>query len=340
MSIPSSMSDFIFHAEEGDDFPSPSEKQKINKAIDRAKFIIDKFGNRPDVIEEKFHLADLYVGRGSEGDYEEASKIYDELLARHPYPYLKARCLIGKAELAIPEIKKEEIPISLDICHTAQDVLNKLGKDEKMLPAFPFFRDKAFIIEAELRVTRDETDKKGKHLDHDYAIKIYEQIIKDRKSNWYFRARANLGKAELLSFHYPSKVWEGIRLCEKAANLLRTRPRDYFAQKSIVVEAELLINRAKKEDFKKAQSLLSSLVDKGYVYPDLMARTKLNLAQISRQPKAEKFLKEVTEMDGLDPYITKKSIQIEKKLKELPLEKKPVKKKRKKQSKIKACRNR
>jgi len=329
------MSDFIFHAEEGDNFPSPSEKQKINKAIERAKFIIEKFGNRPDVVEEKFHLADLYVGRGAEGDYEVASHLYDELLARHPHPYLKARCLIGKAELAIPEIKKEEIPVALDICYSAQDILKKLSKEEKMLPTFPFFRDKAFIIEAELRVTRDEMNKKGKHLDHDAAMKLYEQIMKDRKSNWYFRARANLGKAELLSFHFPSKVWEGIRLCEKAANLLRARSRDYFAQKSIVVEAELLINRGKKEDYKKAQSLLNELVDKGYIYPDLMARTKLNLAQISRQPKAEKFLKEVTEMDGLDPYITKKSKQVEKKLKEVTPKKKPAKKKPKKAKKKK-----
>ncbi|NQU16793.1 MAG: hypothetical protein HQ564_01900 [Candidatus Saganbacteria bacterium] len=307
------MSDFIFQAEE-EEFPSPSEKNKINKAIDRANFIISKFGNRPDVVEEKFHLADLYVGRGSEGDYDLASQIYDDLLSRHPYPYLKARCLIGKSELAIPEIKKEEIPVSLDICNSAQTILKKLSKDEKMLPTFPFFRDKAFIIEAELKVTRDETDKKGKHLDHIAAQKIYESIMKDRKSNWYFRARANLGKAELLSFHNPSKVWEGIKLAEKAANLLRGRPQDYFAQKSIIIDAELRMNRGNKDDLKKAQELLNNLVNRISVYPDLLARTKLDLAQLSRHPKAQKLYEEVIEMEGLDPYILKKSKLVEEKL--------------------------
>lgn len=314
MGIPSSMSDFIFQAEE-EGFPSPSEKSKINKAIDRANFIISKFGNRPDIVEEKFHLADLYVGRGKEGDYEKASALYDELLALHPYPYLKARCLIGKSELAIPEIKREEIPTALDICSSAQEILKKLSKDEKTLPSYPFFRDKAFIIEAELKVTRDETNSKGKHIDHDAALKIYEKIIKDRKSNWYFRARANLGTAELLSFHYPSKVWEGIRLAEKAANLLRGRPHDYFFQKSIIIEAELRTNRGKAEDLKRAQSLLNDLVKKSPVYPDLLARTKLDLAQISRHPKAEKLFKEVIEMEGLDPYIVKKSKLLEEKFK-------------------------
>ena len=308
------MSDFIFHEEEGS-FPSPSERDKINKSIDRAKFIISKFGNRPDIVEEKFHLADLYVGRGDAGDYEKAGQFYDELLALHPYPYLKARCLIGKAELAIPEIKKEQIPVALDLCHTAEEVLNKLAKEEKQLPSYPFFRDKGLIIEAELRVTRDELDEKGKHLDHLYAQKIYGRIIKDRKSHWYFRSRANLGLAELFSFHYPTKAWEGIRLCEKAANLLRSRPHDYFAQKSAVVGAELRINRGKEEDIKKSQETLTGLLKAKDIFPDLLARAKLDLAQISRHPKAEKLYHEVIEMEGLDPYIVKKSKLLEEKFK-------------------------
>ncbi|MFC1496073.1 hypothetical protein ACFL52_01515 [Candidatus Margulisiibacteriota bacterium] len=309
------MSDFIFHSEE-DDFPAPSEKDKLNKAIERAEFIIKKFGNRMDIIEQKFHLADLYVGRGKKEDYSKASNFYDEILAVRPSPYLKARCLIGKAELAIPEIKKQQIPFAIDLCQSAQQILKKLPKEDKMMPTYPFFRDKAFITESELRVTRDEADEKGNHFDHNISLKIYEKLIKDRKSNWYFRARANLGKAELISFHFPKKLAEGIRLCEKAQNLLRGRPQDYFAQKAKIVEAELRINRGRSEDLKKAQLLLNDLTKKAYIYEDLKARTLLDLAQISKHPKAKKLYKEVVEMEGLDPYIIKKSKIVEKKLEE------------------------
>lgn len=315
MGIPSSMSDFIFK-NEGDIFPSPSDKEKINKAIDRAQFIINKFGGRPDIIEEKFHLSDLLVGRGERKDYTQASQYYEEILSLRPHPYLKARCLIGKAELAIPEIKKEEIPRAIDLSQNGQEILKKLPREDKLIPSYPFFRDKAFIIEAELRVTRDESDEKGEHLDHELAMKIYESIIKDRKSNWYFRARSELGKAELISFHYPKRVSEGILLCERASNLLRSRPQDYFTQKARIVEAELRINRAKDTDLKTAQQLLNELSKKAYVFPDLIARAKLDLAQISKHPKAKKLYKEVVEMEGLDPYILKKSKMIEQKLEE------------------------
>ncbi len=303
-SVPSSMSDFIFNAEDQEGFPSPSEKDKLKKAIERAEFIIGKFGNRPDIIEEKFHLADLLVGRGHPGDYERAGKIYDEILSIRPYPYLKARCLIGKAELAIPEIKKEQIPTAIDLVRSALEILHKLPKEEQALPSFPFFRNKAVVIEAELCVTRDE----GK--DHDHAQKLYEGIIKDRKSHWYFRARAELGKAELLSFHFPKKTGEGIKLAERAAHLMKNRPHDYFSQKALIIEAELRINRGKSDDIKKAQNSLNDLLKRGEIYPDLAARAKLNLVQISKHPKAQKLFDEVQEMEGLDPYIIKKSKQI------------------------------
>jgi hypothetical protein len=45
-----------------------------------------------------------------------------------------------------------------------------------------------------------------------------------------------------------------------------------------------------------------------------LARGRLNLAEISRSPAARKYLKEVEEMEGLDPYILDKVKQVEKKL--------------------------
>jgi len=47
----------------------------------------------------------------------------------------------------------------------------------------------------------------------------------------------------------------------------------------------------------------------------LVARAKLNLAEVSRHPKAKKLSREVLEMEGIDPYLAEKAKLIEKSLK-------------------------
>lgn len=311
MGIPSAISEHISKIES--EYPAPSEKATLNKAIEKAKKLIQNFPYRPDIIEEKFHLADLYVGRGNPEDYEAASELYEEILKSGADPYLKARCLAGKAELIVSEIKKEEKSKALEYCKEAQNILVALPKEEKNLPTFPFFLAKAHVIEADVLTSRDRVDKKGKHIDHINAIKIHEKIIKNKKAPSYFRARSLLGKAELLLYHYPRKLSESVALCSKALILLKNREKDYFHLKSKIIEAEARIQRGIRDDFKRAENLLKTVIVAD-VYPDLTARAKLSLAEISRHPKARKLLKQVQQTEGLDPYIVQKVKQLQKKI--------------------------
>ncbi|MFA4905821.1 MAG: hypothetical protein WC645_04885 [Candidatus Margulisiibacteriota bacterium] len=299
MGIISPIMSFIVDRESG--FPAPSEREKINKALEKYRSILKKFPQRADSGEIKFGMADLLVGRNDPGDYGKALSLYEDILKTSSSPYLRARAQVGKAELLVPGIKKEAIADALAICDTAR---KNLGKAE----ISDFFVAKTFIVEADLRLVRDEAG------DHKKALGIHEKLAKNRKTHWYFRARAQLGKAELILYHYPAKLTEGITLCEKAANLLRERKGDYFNQKTKLIESELLLRRGKKEDFKNAETLLKQLVEEAHPYKDLLARGRLDLAEISRTPAARKYLKEVEEMEGLDPYILDKVRLVESKL--------------------------
>ncbi|MBU0573000.1 MAG: hypothetical protein ABIJ26_01540 [Candidatus Margulisiibacteriota bacterium] len=307
MGIPSSISEHIYKSE--DSFPAPSERLKLNKAIDTTRRFISQHSDRLDIIEEKFVLADLYVGRGEPGDYEAAKNLYHDILDRGGNPYLRARTLIGLAELSVPY--RNETTAAIELCERAGKLLQKLDREVHNFPTFSFFRSKAYVIEADLRITRDE---KG---DHQKALKLHEKIIKDKKAHWYFKGRALLGKAELILYHYRKKLNEGINLARKAHTLLKGRPGDYFTIKSRIVEAECRVQHGTRRDFEIAERLLIEVVKSPYVYTDLMARAKLDLAEIQEIPKAQQMLKEVQEMEGLDPYIAQKVKLLETKLSEM-----------------------
>lgn len=292
-------------------FPAPSEHEKINKTIHKYQEIIKNFPHRADLREIKFGLADLYVGRNEPGDYEHAGKIYEEILKESGDAYLRARARVGKSELLTPGIKKEAIPYALELCEKAR---KDLGHDLS-----DFFAAKTYIIEADLRLVRDKKD------DHKTCMKIHEKLIKERQAHWYFRARALLGKAELILYHFPRKVSQAITLCERSFHLLKDRRGDYFREKVRIIQAELLMRRGRIKDFKAAQKLLSDVIKEPHAYHDLIGRAKLDLAEISKNPKAIKLYKEVLQMEGLDPYLTDKARLIAKKLKE----KEKAKKKRK-----------
>ena len=53
-----------------------------------------------------------------------------------------------------------------------------------------------------------------------------------------------------------------------------------------------------------------------FAYKGLIARAKLDLADVVSHPKAAKLLKEVHEMEGLDPYLIEKARLIEATLKQ------------------------
>ena len=300
MGIISPITEFSMKMEE--DFPAPSEKEKLNKLIDRDSKLIKSFPFRADIGEIKFRLADALVGRGSLGDYERASAIYEEILQNYGSEYLRARAQIGKAELMSPGIRPEAIKGALSLCDTARKNIKSDLSD--------FFMAKTYIIEADLRLVRD--DKKEK--DHEKALFLHEKLINERKAHWYFRARAMLGKSELVLYHYPKKLSEAIALCERAEKLLSERKGDYFALKTKLIKAQLLRRRGKGSDIKKAEDNLSEIIKSQTYFIDLVARAKLELAEISRQPKADKLLSELNQMEGLDPYIIQKVKMVEEEL--------------------------
>jgi tetratricopeptide (TPR) repeat protein len=318
MAILSPIISYIVDKELG--FPIPSEREKINKALKRYRYILSQHPKRSDAPEIMFGIADLLVGRGEPGDREEAVKLYDQILLKTPPDYLKARALIGKAELTIGV--PEEFGNAISFCEKARKILGADVSD--------FFAAKTYIVEAELRLARRD---KG---DWATALELINRVVKEKDAHWYFRGRALLSKAEIILYRDPDDLNTALKLCDFALKELKSRPDDYFANKGRVLKAEILTRRAQKVDFQKAEKLLTEVVKMPFPYKDLVARAKLDLADIVTHPKAAKLLKEVHQIEGLDPYLIEKATIIEKALKEetRPVNHlkaaKPKKKKRKK----------
>ncbi|MCX5750546.1 MAG: hypothetical protein NT099_02560 [Candidatus Saganbacteria bacterium] len=298
MGILSPVMAFIVQQELG--FPAPSEKEKIEKAIKRYKFILAQYPNRSDIREIMFGMADLLVGRGEGGDYKQAQRLYQNIIETSGSAHLTARAKIGLAELYVPSGKGAEIADAIALCDSAS---KHLGKD-----LANFFAAKAVIVEADLRMTRDATN------DHNLALKLFEKLAKNKKAHWYFRARAFLGIGELILYHKPGKLNDGIKSCQDALKILKERTDDYFYIKSKVILSELYIRRAKKEDFEKAQKLCKEIIASKSGYSDLVNRSKLNLAEMLKNPKAIKLYQEVMESEALDPYLINKAKEVEKTL--------------------------
>ncbi|NQT30291.1 MAG: hypothetical protein HQ596_06945 [Candidatus Saganbacteria bacterium] len=298
MGVLSPIMDYVVQKEYG--FPAPSEREKLGKALKRYQYILGQYPNRADIGEIKFGMADMLVGRGEGGDYKNALRLYNNILEAGASPYLTARTKLGKAELYVPAGKIKEIADALELCESAA---KNLGKDLSN-----FFVAKVIIVEADLRMTRDATG------DHARTFKLFEKLIKNKKAHWYFRARAALGIAELILYHKPNKVGEGIKSCQEALKLLKERTNDYFFFKTKVILAELNIRRGKKDDFARAQRLCKEVATAKNPFSDLANRAKLDLAEISKNPKAKKLYAEVMESEALDPYLIAKAKEIEKTL--------------------------
>lgn len=298
MAVLSPIMSYIVDKEIG--FPIPSEKEKINRALRRYRNILAQHPKRTDAPEIMFGIADLLVGRGDPGDYAEAVKIYDQILLRNPPDYLKARALIGKAEQMIGN--PSEFGNAISLCEKARQIL---GKDVS-----EFFAAKSIVVEAELRLARRD---KG---DWAIALELINRVVREKEAHWYFRGRALLSKAEIILYRNPKDLGPTLKLADFCLKELVSRPDDYFTNKGKVVKAEILARRAKKGDFEKAEKLLTEVLKMLFAYKDLIARAKLDLADIVAHPKASKLLKEVHQMEGLDPYLIEKASLIEKALKE------------------------
>jgi tetratricopeptide (TPR) repeat protein len=281
-------------------FPIPSEKEKINKALRRYRNILAQHPKRSDAPEIMFGIADLLVGRGELGDKEEAMRTYDEILLRNPPEYLKARALIGKAELLIGI--PEEFGNAISLCEKARQAM---GKDLS-----EFFAAKGLIVEAELRLARRD---KG---DWATALELINRVVKEKDAHWYFRGRALLSKAEIVLYRNPDDLATALKLVDFSLKELASRPDDYFANKGKIVKAEILSRRQRKGDFPKAEKLLTEVIKMSLNYKDLIARAKLDLADVVAHPKATKLLKEVHDMEGLDPYLIEKASIIEQAIKQ------------------------
>lgn len=287
--------------EEESSYPSPSAKVKINKAIGRYKLLSegDKWKNYMDDI--KFALADLLIARGEEKDYDEALKFYDFIISKSHNKTLKGRAMIGKAELSIQGVAKIETDEALKMC---RDGKKMLGSDLR-----EFFVAKGLAVEAELFVK-----KSGKKSVRE-ASKLFGKLIRKRHANPYFRARAMVGKGELVLYHGADSLSNGIKLCEEARKILHDRTLDYFYIKAKVIEAELLAKRGSGADLNRAEDLCKKVILSPLANKDLSARAKLTLAEISKRDRAEQLYEEVLEQEGIDPYLIEKAKFTEKALK-------------------------
>jgi tetratricopeptide (TPR) repeat protein len=293
MSLMSPLMSYIVDKEVG--FPIPSEREKINKALRRYRSILAHHPHRSDIPEIMFGIADLLVGRGDSGDHAEAMKIYDQILLRNPPEFLKARALIGKAELLIGI--PEEFGNAISLCEKARQIL---GKD-----ASEFFAAKTSIVEAELRLARRDKGDWAK------SLELINEVVKEKQAHWYFRGRALLSKAEIILYRNPEELGPALKSVDFSLKELATRPDDYFANKGKILKAEILVRRGRKGDLEKTEKLLTEVLKMSFSYKDLIARARLDLADIVSHPKAVKLLKEVHQMEGLDPYLIEKASLVE-----------------------------
>lgn len=298
MAVLSPIMSYIVDKEIG--FPIPSEKEKINKALRRYRQILSQHSSRSDATEIMFGIADLLVGRGEAGDWAEATKLFDQILHRLPPEYLKARALVGKAELLIGDRGTFDDAISL--CEKARQILGKDLSD--------FFAAKTYLVEAELLISRNGSG------DWNRAKKLLDKVVGEKKAHWYFKGRAFLAKAEISLYQKPKDLSSPLKLADASIKEMNSRTDDYFYLKGLVLKGEILTRRAKKGDFERAAKLFNEVIKSASAYKDLIARAKLDLADVASRPKAEKMLDEVNEMEGLDPYLAEKARLVAQALKE------------------------
>jgi hypothetical protein len=140
-------------------------------------------------------------------------------------------------------------------------------------------------------------------------------VVKEKNAHWYFKGRAFLSKAEITLYRKPQDLSSPLKLIDAGLKELKSRPDDYFTNKGRVLKAEILTRRDKHGDFERAEKLLVEVVKMSFAYKDLIARAKLGLADIVNHPRATRLIREVLQMEGLDPYLIEKASVIESSIK-------------------------
>jgi hypothetical protein len=303
MGILSPIMSFIVDREPS--YPSPSEKVKLSKVIGRYRLLLKTIAWRYDVGEIKFGLADLLVGRNDPGDYKEALKLYDDILKAIASPYLRARALAGKAELMIRSESIKDVQEAVGLARSASKIIKKeIGSND-------FFYQKAQVVEAELLQAR-----LGTPADLKLANRIFENIIKNEKSNAYFKARAMVGVSELKTYSAPLKdLKKYAEYCHSAEVLLAERPSDYFMIKARVVESEILTRIDPKKNVNKIISLCNQVILSKTADIHLILRAKLIKADVSKRDNALTLIKEVKASKELPDYLAEKAKVVEKAIK-------------------------
>jgi hypothetical protein len=159
-------------------------------------------------------------------------------------------------------------------------------------------------VEAELLMKKNgKEDKKT-------ALKLLEKLFKNDLADPYFRARAITNHAELMLYDPKTDINAELQICLNAIELLKDKPDDYFSIKAKLLQGEYISRRMARYDKSRATGVFMGIIGNKKADPDLAARAKIDLAEISENKKAGKLLKEVLASKNLDPYLTEKAAAV------------------------------
>ena len=245
--------------------------------------------------EIRFGLADLLITRDDPGDWREAKTHYDFVIEHATYGYLRAAAMVGKAELAIRSEKPSEIDEAIELARKAYKNLSELvGKSD-------YYSSKCLVVEAELLM------KKGKTEDKKRALKLLEELKEDDLADPYFRARAIVDHAELLLYEKNTDINAELKSCLNAIELIKDKPNDYISVKAKLLQGEYITRRMARYDKSRATGIFMGIIGNKNADIDLVARAKIDLAEISDNKKAIPLLKEVISTPNLEKYLIEKA---------------------------------
>jgi hypothetical protein len=168
------------------------------------------------------------------------------------------------------------------------------------------------VVEAELRL------KRGADGDKAAAKKLFERAYSDTMADPYFRGRAIVGCAEMALYDPGKKdVNKVIQLCHDAIDLLAEKPDDYFAIKAKLLQGEFINRRMAHYDKSRATGIYMGIIGNKNADIDLVARAKLDLAEISEKKKSLKLIKEVLAVKNLDAYLVKRAKEMQKTIRKI-----------------------
>ena len=279
------------------------EKERLNRLINKYRKMLKFAEGGFNVSEIRFGLADLLITRDDPFDWREAKQHYDFVLEHATYGYLRSAAMVGKAELAIRSSEPAEIEGSIILCQRAyKNLCSLVGESD-------FYSVKSLVVEAELHI------KRGNKTDKGMALKLLEKVFGDDIADPYFKARAIVDHAEMMLYDKNVNSNNELQLCFTAIDLLKDKPNDYFAVKARLLQGEYIARRMMRYDKSRATGIFMGVIGNKNADPDLAARARLNLADISEPKKAKALVKEVLTQKGVDPYLLSRAKQAEKTLK-------------------------